>query len=168
MSVCQRWCLIWYLATCSVSWRVAGSDTGWECLCCVTLEMVRARSWVTNNCYYHFCYSLLLQLLLVTAYIVTSLWSSIHNYALLLLKMYIHTYIHICILYLAAQGCGLSVPGEFGWGGVASTFFYVDPIRKTSVIFLTQLIPSSANIHVRAQIRWITHWLLDHKSHGST
>eukprot|EP01035_Chromulina_nebulosa_P022195 gene22195-28736_t len=64
-----------------------------------------------------------------------------------------------------AQGCGLSVPGEFGWGGVASTFFYVDPVRKTSVIFLTQLIPSSANIQLRAQIRWLTHWLLDHKSH---
>lgn len=67
--------------------------------------------------------------------------------------------------FSVAQGCGLSVPGEFGWGGVASTFFYVDPVRKTSVIFLTQLIPSSANIHLRAQMRWLTHWLLDHKSH---
>ena len=60
-------------------------------------------------------------------------------------------------------GCGLSYPGEFGWGGVASTFFYIDPVRKISVIFMTQLIPSAANLVVRAQVRWLTHWLLDHK-----
>ena len=67
------------------------------------------------------------------------------------------------LIDLLEIGCGLSYPGEFGWGGVASTFFYIDPVRKISVIFMTQLIPSAANLVVRAQVRWLTHWLLDHK-----
>jgi CubicO group peptidase (beta-lactamase class C family) len=34
--------------------------------------------------------------------------------------------------------------GDFGWGGMASTFFFVDPVEDVSVVFLTQLSPSSA------------------------
>lgn len=33
--------------------------------------------------------------------------------------------------------------GEYGWGGLASTVFFVDPGEDLSVIFLTQQIPSS-------------------------
>jgi CubicO group peptidase (beta-lactamase class C family) len=37
----------------------------------------------------------------------------------------------------------LDSPGEFAWGGVASTYFWVDPVEDLFVIFMTQLIPSS-------------------------
>jgi CubicO group peptidase (beta-lactamase class C family) len=33
--------------------------------------------------------------------------------------------------------------GEFGWGGAASTVFWVDPVDEVIVIFMTQLLPSS-------------------------
>ena len=39
--------------------------------------------------------------------------------------------------------------GEFWWGGMASTAFWVDPVEDVSVVFLTQLIPSSTY-----PIRW--------------
>ena len=34
--------------------------------------------------------------------------------------------------------------GEFYWGGAASTAFWVDPVEHISVVFMTQLMPSSA------------------------
>jgi len=34
-------------------------------------------------------------------------------------------------------------PGDFGWGGMASTVFWVDPMEDMTVLFLTQFIPSS-------------------------
>ena len=33
--------------------------------------------------------------------------------------------------------------GEFGWGGVANTVFWIDPVSDSSVLFLTQVMPSS-------------------------
>jgi len=36
-----------------------------------------------------------------------------------------------------------SSPGEYWWGGMASTAFWVDPVEDVSVVFLTQLVPSS-------------------------
>ena len=33
-------------------------------------------------------------------------------------------------------------PGEFYWGGAASTLFWLDPIEDLTVIFMTQLMPS--------------------------
>jgi len=33
-------------------------------------------------------------------------------------------------------------PGDFGWGGYASTFFNVSPVHEVTVVFMTQLIPS--------------------------
>jgi CubicO group peptidase (beta-lactamase class C family) len=35
-------------------------------------------------------------------------------------------------------------PGELAWGGMASTAFWIDPADDLAVIFMTQLIPSSA------------------------
>src|SRR4051795_149344 len=35
--------------------------------------------------------------------------------------------------------------GEFGWGGAASTAFWVDPAEDLTVLFFTQLLPSSAH-----------------------
>ena len=34
--------------------------------------------------------------------------------------------------------------GDFGWGGMASTVFWVDPLEDMTVVYLTQLIPSDA------------------------
>jgi CubicO group peptidase (beta-lactamase class C family) len=43
-------------------------------------------------------------------------------------------------------------PGEFGWGGAASTIFWVDPVEELWVLFLTQLLPS-ATYPIRQQLR---------------
>ncbi len=34
-------------------------------------------------------------------------------------------------------------PGQFAWGGAASTAFWVDPVEELVVVFMTQLLPSS-------------------------
>ena len=34
--------------------------------------------------------------------------------------------------------------GDFGWGGAASTYFWVDPLEQLVVVFMTQLRPSSS------------------------
>jgi CubicO group peptidase (beta-lactamase class C family) len=34
-------------------------------------------------------------------------------------------------------------PGEFNWGGAASTSFWVDPVEEITCIFMTQLLPSN-------------------------
>ena len=36
-----------------------------------------------------------------------------------------------------------SSPGEFGWGGIANTVFWIDPVADAAVLFFTQVIPSS-------------------------
>ena len=53
------------------------------------------------------------------------------------------------------MGCGVWVaedtkqldwdagPGEFGWGGVANTVFWIDPVADAAVLFFTQVMPSS-------------------------
>lgn len=38
-----------------------------------------------------------------------------------------------------------SSPGEFGWGGAASTAFWVDPVLDMTVVFMTQLLPSDSH-----------------------
>jgi CubicO group peptidase (beta-lactamase class C family) len=55
----------------------------------------------------------------------------------------------------------LSNKGEYGWGGVGATFFFVDPIRKISSIFMTQAIPAADAYPMRAQMRWLTYWALE-------
>jgi CubicO group peptidase (beta-lactamase class C family) len=42
--------------------------------------------------------------------------------------------------------------GEHHWGGAASTFFWLDPVEDLYVIFLTQLMPSSA-YPIRRELR---------------
>ena len=42
--------------------------------------------------------------------------------------------------------------GEFAWGGMASTAFWIDPAEELVVIFMTQLIPSGA-YNFRAELR---------------
>ncbi|MGA2530905.1 MAG: serine hydrolase domain-containing protein [Acidimicrobiales bacterium] len=36
-----------------------------------------------------------------------------------------------------------SSEGEYGWGGAASTLFWVDPVERLTVLFFTQLLPST-------------------------
>lgn len=49
--------------------------------------------------------------------------------------------------------------GDFSWGGMASTAFWIDPVFDLSVIFFTQLIPSSA-YPARPQLRALVHGAL--------
>ncbi|MCV6583922.1 MAG: beta-lactamase family protein [Marinibacterium sp.] len=49
--------------------------------------------------------------------------------------------------------------GDFSWGGLASTFFWVDPVLDLSVVFLTQLAPSSA-YPSRAELKALVHGCL--------
>ena len=44
--------------------------------------------------------------------------------------------------------------GEYGWGGMASTNFFVDPVEDVLMVFMTQLIPSSS-YPVRQELRAI-------------
>ena len=53
----------------------------------------------------------------------------------------------------------LSSPGEFAWGGAASTTFWVDPVEKVTALFLTQLLPSSTH-PIRPQLRQLVYQAL--------
>jgi CubicO group peptidase (beta-lactamase class C family) len=46
----------------------------------------------------------------------------------------------------------LSSVGEYAWGGLASTAFYVDPVEDLTALFFTQLMPSST-YPIRPQLR---------------
>jgi len=50
--------------------------------------------------------------------------------------------------------------GSFYWGGLASTLFWVDPAEELSVIFMTQLIPSST-FNFRGQLEAMVYAALD-------
>jgi CubicO group peptidase (beta-lactamase class C family) len=43
-------------------------------------------------------------------------------------------------------------PGEFNWGGLATTSFFIDPAEELITIFMTQVIPSSA-YPIRRELR---------------
>ncbi len=43
-------------------------------------------------------------------------------------------------------------PGEYAWGGAASTLFWIDPVEEVIVIGMTQLMPSSA-YPIRTEMR---------------
>ena len=47
-------------------------------------------------------------------------------------------------------------PGEYAWGGAASTAFWVDPVEDMIVILLTQLTPSST-YPIRRELRVLTY-----------
>ena len=49
--------------------------------------------------------------------------------------------------------------GEFGWGGAASTAFWVDPVERMCVLFFTQLLPSSTH-PIRPQLHQLVHQAL--------
>lgn len=49
--------------------------------------------------------------------------------------------------------------GDFSWGGMASTFFWIDPQHDLAVVFLTQLSPSSS-YPARAELKAVVHGAL--------
>ena len=53
----------------------------------------------------------------------------------------------------------LSSPGEFAWGGAASTAFWCDPVEDIAVVFLTQLLPSSTHA-LRPQLKQLVYQAL--------
>lgn len=53
----------------------------------------------------------------------------------------------------------LSSPGEFAWGGAASTAFWVDPAEDITVLLFTQLFPSSTH-PLRPQLRQLVYQAL--------
>ena len=50
----------------------------------------------------------------------------------------------------------VGTPGEYAWGGAASTAFWVDPAEELAVVLLTQLLPSSA-YPIRRELRVLTY-----------
>jgi CubicO group peptidase (beta-lactamase class C family) len=46
--------------------------------------------------------------------------------------------------------------GEYYWGGMASTAFWVDPVQELACVFMTQLMPSSTH-PIRSQLRQLVH-----------
>jgi CubicO group peptidase (beta-lactamase class C family) len=53
----------------------------------------------------------------------------------------------------------LTSVGEYHWGGMASTAFWVDPAEQLTVVFMTQLLPSST-YSIRPQLRQLVYQAL--------
>ncbi len=47
-------------------------------------------------------------------------------------------------------------PGEYMWGGAASTTFWVDPVEELAVVFMTQLLPSGT-FNFRGQLKTLVY-----------
>jgi CubicO group peptidase (beta-lactamase class C family) len=64
-------------------------------------------------------------------------------------------------------GCGVNIdpaksrlpgtPGEFFWGGAASTAFWIDPKEKLAVVFMTQVIGTDARLTLRRDLRTLVY-----------
>jgi CubicO group peptidase (beta-lactamase class C family) len=52
-----------------------------------------------------------------------------------------------------------SSPGDYSWGGAASTVFFVDPLERLTAMLFTQLLPSSTH-PLRSQLRQLIHQAL--------
>lgn len=49
--------------------------------------------------------------------------------------------------------------GDFGWGGMASTYFWTDPVEELTCVFFTQLVPSSS-YPSRVELKALVHGAL--------
>ena len=65
----------------------------------------------------------------------------------------------VSVLLDPAKARILGSPGEYAWGGMASTAFWVDPAEDMIVLLLTQLMPSSA-YPIRRELRVLTYQAL--------
>lgn len=59
----------------------------------------------------------------------------------------------------AAAGKSLGHEGEYAWGGLASTAFYIDPAAGVTAMFFTQFMPSST-YPIRPQLRTLVNQAL--------
>ena len=51
--------------------------------------------------------------------------------------------------------------GEFHWGGIHSTAFFIDPVEKLHMVFMTQLFPSSS-YPIRRQLKTLVYAAMTH------
>ena len=65
----------------------------------------------------------------------------------------------VSVLLDPAKARILGSPGEYAWGGMAGTAFWVDPVEDLMVLLLTQLVPSSA-YPIRRELRVLTYQAL--------
>ncbi len=65
----------------------------------------------------------------------------------------------VSVMLNPAKAKVMGTPGEYAWGGYAGTAFWIDPREDMTVIFLTQLIPSSA-YPIRRELRVLTYQAL--------
>jgi CubicO group peptidase (beta-lactamase class C family) len=65
----------------------------------------------------------------------------------------------VAVVIDAAAGKTLGSEGEYSWGGMASTAFWVDPAEELTVCFFTQLMPSTA-YRIRPQLRQLVYQAL--------
>jgi CubicO group peptidase (beta-lactamase class C family) len=64
-------------------------------------------------------------------------------------------------------GCGVTMdpaltripgtPGEFFWGGAASTAFWIDPFEDLAVVFMTQVMGTDARLTLRRDLRTLVY-----------
>jgi len=57
----------------------------------------------------------------------------------------------VSVLLNPAQSGNLGSPGQFGWGGAATTWVIIDPQEDMVSIFLTQYMPMDSNVVSRFQ-----------------
>ncbi len=65
----------------------------------------------------------------------------------------------VAVVIDAVAGKTLGSEGEYSWGGMASTAFWVDPAEELTACFFTQLMPSSA-YRIRPQLRQLVYQAL--------
>jgi CubicO group peptidase (beta-lactamase class C family) len=61
------------------------------------------------------------------------------------------------VLQDRARAETVATPGEYSWGGAASTCFFASPADDLFVLFLTQLRPSSAYLRIRRELRSVAY-----------
>jgi CubicO group peptidase (beta-lactamase class C family) len=65
----------------------------------------------------------------------------------------------VAVVIDAAAGKTVGSEGEYSWGGLASTAFWVDPAEELTACFFTQLMPSST-YRIRPQLRQLVYQAL--------
>ena len=56
-----------------------------------------------------------------------------------------------------AKTCLPGTPGEFFWGGAASTAFWIDPKEDLAVVFMTQVMGTDARLNLRRDLRTLVY-----------
>jgi CubicO group peptidase (beta-lactamase class C family) len=62
----------------------------------------------------------------------------------------------VSVMLDPAQAQVIGSPGEYAWGGLAGTAFWIDPAEAMLVVLMTQAMPSSA-LPLRRQLRVLTY-----------